>query len=233
MSINRAPQCQAVIQVLRMCQFYCSAFFFSSLKFSKTFTSIVFSGLRKQWDMSHDKINIVDCKMLISKGHHHDSTWYHQDCPHAIVPSNSNRKHLCFPPVALLLVQLPWWRFHPKGCSPSPGRDASLAPGRPWTPLNGFQNGPDFWGGTAVQRNYEFGTHFKYRQSEVKQKKLWTTTGGSPQIFIKLCHLNGPKKATSRQIPKTFSFFFVLAQKLPKATTLFRHLLMHLLTPFR
>lgn len=117
------------------------------------------------------KINIVDCKMLISKGHHHDSTWYHQDCPHAIVPSDSNRKHLCFPPVALLLVQLPWWRFHPKGCSPSPGRDASLAPGRPWTPLNGFQNGPDFWG-TAVWRNYEFGTHFKYCQSEVKQKKL-------------------------------------------------------------
>ena len=165
------------------------------------------------------------------KGHHHDSTRYHQIAHMQFVPSDSNRKHLCFPPVALLLVQLPWWRFHPKGCSPSPGRDASLAPGRPWTPLNGFQNGPDFWGGTAVQRNYEFGTHFKYCQSEVKQKKLWTTTGGSPQIFIKVMPPQWFKKATSRQIPKTASFFF-LVQKLPKTSTLFRHLLMHLLTPF-
>ena len=184
--------------------------------------------------MSHDKINIVDCKMLISKGHHHDSTWYHQDCPHAIVPSDSKHKHLCFPPVALLLVQLPWWRFHPKGCSPSPGRDASLAPGRPITPLNGFQNGPDFWG-TAVQRTMNLELISSIASPKLNEKKLWTTTRGSPQIFIKLCHLNGSKKATSRQIPKTASFFFWRKNSLkhPKATTLFRHHPISLVWEFR
>ena len=146
--------------------------------------------------------------MLISKGHHHDSTWYHQDCPHAIVPSDSNRKHLCFPPVALLLVQLPWWRFHPKGCSPSPGRDASLAPGRPRTPPNGFQNGPDFWGGSMCKETMNLELISSIASPKLNKKSCGQQRGVSPQIFIKLCHLNGSKKATSRQIPKTASFFF-------------------------
>lgn len=163
--------------------------------------------------------------MLISKGHH-DSTWYHQDCPHAVVPSDSNHKHLCFPPVALLLVQLPWWRFHPKGCSPSPGRDASLAPGGPWKPPNGFQNGPDFWGGkravveggvclpplekterTAVQRNYEFGTHFKYCQSEVKQK----SSGQQRGVHLKVYQVMPPqwfKKGNLTANTENCQFFF-------------------------
>ena len=161
MSNVRTPNAKQYSKFWECAHFIETIFLLLSFQFTKTLTSIIFRSCEIMRHVTdHDKNQYFwlqnvkkDPRAIITTQHDIIKIAHMQLFPPTQIIKSSS--HLCFPPVALLLVQLPWWRFHPKGCSPSRGRDASLAPGGPWKPPNGFQNGADFGGGknAVVERS--------------------------------------------------------------------------------